>query len=105
MGLSVANGYCAIIYARKRDFKKASFYLKKAEDDANRLGSPLEKGLLRRTQTELCYSFKFELKNMLPESLDWYCNECVKLLKPIPGSYEINDVLQHIKVSNIVSDS
>lgn len=95
MGRSVANGYCAIIYARKRDFKNASLYLKKADADANRLGSPYEKGLLRRTQAELCYSFKSELKDMLPESLDWYCNECLNLLKPIPGSYEINDVLQY----------
>lgn len=101
MGRSVANGYCAIIYARKQDFEKASFYLKRAEDDADRLGSPLEKGLLRRTQAELCSNFKSELKDMLPESLNWYCNECLKLLKPIPGSYEINDVLQYTKFSNI----
>lgn len=91
MGRSIAKEYCAIFYSEYGDFKKAAEYLSVAENAVKQLGSPLEKGLLRRTQAELKYRFPKGWEHHLTEPLSFYCQDCERLLKPL-GIYEVDDV-------------
>jgi DNA-binding SARP family transcriptional activator/GTPase SAR1 family protein len=92
MGRSVAKGYCAVYYSEAGDFDTARQFLDEAEKAANQLGSPLEKGLLRRTQAELLYRFKKDYEEVLAEGLDFYIEDCNRLLKPLRNIYEIKDL-------------
>lgn len=87
MGRSIAKGYCAIYFSEQGNFEKAKDYLLDAENAVKQLGSPLEKGLLRRTQAKLCSSYPEEFKDILTESLDFYDQDSERLLRPL-GIYE-----------------
>lgn len=94
MGRSIAKGYCAIFYSEYGDHNKAKEYLAEAEKAVKQLGSPLEKGLLRRFQAELLYRFKEEWDSYLSEPLCFYCQDCERLLKPL-HAYEVEDVKEY----------
>ncbi len=92
MGRSVTKGYCALYYSEGGDFETAKQFLSEAERSANQLGSPLEKGLLRRTQAELLYRFYTEYQEVLSEGLEFYIKDCRRLLEPLMNIYEVKDV-------------
>lgn len=96
MGRSIAKGYCAVFYSEKGNFEKAKKYLSDAEKAVKQLGSPLEKGLFRRTQAELYYRFSKEMQEILTEDLAFYCEDCERLLKPF-SVYEMDDIDRYQK--------
>lgn len=92
MGRSVAKAYCAVYSAKQGDFKKAKLYLEQANEAVIKLGSPLEKGLLRKVQAQLLNTYPKNFKNFLNEKLDFYIQDCQRLLQNF-NVYELEEIL------------
>lgn len=93
MERSVAKGYYALFCAEAGDFAHARQLLSDAVGACNQLGSPVEKGILRKNQAELLLRYPDEFRLVLPESLEFYKNDARSLLNRTPGYYEIDELL------------
>lgn len=92
MERSVAKGYYALFCAEAGNFEHARHLLSDAVDACNQLGSPIEKGILRKNQAELLRRYPDEFRLILPESLEFYKNDARTLLSRDPGCYEVEDL-------------
>jgi tetratricopeptide (TPR) repeat protein len=99
MGRSITKGYCTIYYCEKGDFEKAKKFLIAAENAVKQLGSPSEKGLFRRTQAEISFRFPTKLQDILTERIEFYCEDCERLLKPL-DLYEVEDISNYLMKIN-----
>ena len=80
MGRSTAKGYCAIYYSEHNDFDKAKLFLNAAQKASNQLGSPIEKGILRKLQADLLTSYPDQFSDLLNEPLSFYLQDAKRLL-------------------------
>ena len=92
MERSVAKGYYALFCAEVGDFEHARRLLVDAVEACNQLGSPIEKGILRKNQAELLRRYPDEFRLILPESLEFYKNDARTLLSRDPGCYELEEL-------------
>lgn len=100
MGRSIAKGYCAVFHAQSGHFEKAKTAILESVAAAHKLNSPLELGLLRRSQAELSFYFQEELSDVLDKPLQWYCKDCTFLLSGLPNIYELKDLVFYSQKKN-----
>ena len=89
MGRSITFGHLAIHFFCIGQSEKGIVSLKQAMEAAEHLSSPLEKGLLRRTQAEILYRYRNASAGILTEPLNFYIEDCKRLLHVIT-SYSIH---------------
>lgn len=89
MGRSIAKGYYSLLLSEQGEFEKARQALKDASECAARLSSPMESGLLARTQAALLEKYPEEFKTELPETEEYYSEITQRHLRPLPGAYEL----------------
>ncbi|MDD3217768.1 MAG: hypothetical protein PHC41_04310 [Lachnospiraceae bacterium] len=80
MGRSVAKSRYAVFLCERGDFSMSDKFLHEANAACNKLGSPVEKGLLRKTQAELLIQYPKECKEFLPEPLEFYLSDAKRLM-------------------------
>ena len=90
MGRSIAKGYYALLLAEQGEFEKARQALANAIECAARLSSPMESGLLARTQAAFLEKYPDEFRDMLPETFGRYEEITQLYLRPLPGAYELD---------------
>lgn len=81
MGRSIAKSRCALLLCKQGDFSQVDCLLQEASQACRKLGSPIEKGLLRKTQAELLVQFPSQCKKYLPEPVQFYINDAKRLLQ------------------------
>ncbi|MFZ5966953.1 MAG: AAA family ATPase [Bacillota bacterium] len=93
-GRSTAKGYTALLLVKEGRYKEALTYLQMAEEDANKLKSPYEIGLVWRVKAEVRAMMKTNdrlesyFEGYLSKNVEEYCEEAMKVLKHLKGCYE-----------------
>lgn len=101
-GKSTVHGYLALLLIVENNYEGALRHLKEAEACARKIKSPYEIGLVYRVKAEICFkmkknnSLKILFKPMITEDLHTYCEEGIKALNSLKGSYDIELLNQFI---------
>ncbi|RKD32934.1 AAA family ATPase [Thermohalobacter berrensis] len=101
-GKAIAQGYMAMIYVKEAKYVDALDYLKKAEENSQKLKNPYEIGLIYRVKAEIKSNManneelnkSFSQYLQLP--LEKYCEEGITFLKKVKDCYEM-DILKALK--------
>jgi len=92
VGRATTLAYNALYTCHYGDFAMAEKYIIEAEQVANTLKSPLEKGVLKYIQHIIVTKYKGKLKSLnLPA--EYYKNECEKYFKPFNETYILQEIM------------